>query len=666
VNGSPNPNEPPVDPCVTKNYIITEIANPNLNAGKYIEVYNPDCAGKEIQDPIELIRYPFGSDEHVVVTNLQGVQIPNDGFLILCKNKQGLDNIYGQGTCDVETDIFPSSSSNIGKDSYAIYDFYGRIRIDTYGSKRVNNDRNVQNISNGRAERKTDFPEPSSYWLPEIWNIIPGEGTGTISPSDLDPRVWSNDESIDIIITEIIDTDVTTGIPPRYVELYVPDLNLRGTKITSSYKLVMYPGSSIFPRFDTAFDLKGINIPSDGFIVVCNERANILLPGRCDFVHDKSNGPTDSNGHDQIAIILGDDNTFENVDVFGEIGTDGSGTDHDFEDARVVRKIGFVTPNQGVWDPNQWIIYRNSNNGITDADPSEWNNNSGDDINCEFIITEIADPVTSSYARFVEIYTPFCGGKRFPTNTFLVHWEPNDDMDEPSDPIDLSNIRIPVDGFFVVCATSLCEDIYDGDTCDYIPLQFNNAANNKGDEAVGIISGPLNNFEILDLYGVIGLDGFDTNQDFGDGRAVRKRNANTGPTSVWNPDQWIVIPGAGSNGSASVDDCDPGQWKDEVEPIFPDDLVLVISEIATPNDSNSNNFIELYSPNKSNFVIENVSCLLVLLLLEQHHTSLTHSLTHSQNLPPKCRKHNPISISFLFVGMQVPHPSVTCLLSRIK
>lgn len=605
VNGTPNPIEPPVDPCVTKNYIITEIANPNLNAGKYIEIYNPECAGKQIQDPIELIRYPFGSDDHVVVTNLQGVQIPDDGFLILCKNKQGTDNLFGQGTCDVEADIFPTSTSNVAKDSYAVYDLYGRIRVDLYGSKRVDNDRTVQNLSNGRAERKTEYPDPSSYWFPDIWNIIPGEGAGQISLSDLDPREWSNldpiQEPLDIIITEIIDADVTNGVPPRYVELYVPDLNLRGTKITSPYKLVVYPGSSTFPRFDTAFDLQGITIPYDGFIVVCNQNANLLLPGRCDFVHNVSNGPTDSDGNDQIAIILGDENAVENVDVFGDIGTDGFGTDHDFEDARVVRKIGHVTPNQGIWDPDQWIIYRNSNNDITDADPSEWNNNDGDDINCNFMITEIADPVTTPYGRFVEIYTPFCGGKRFPINTSLVHWEPNDDVDEPSDPIDLSKIRIPVDGFFVVCATSLCEDIYDGDTCDYIPSSYNNAANNKGNEAVGIISGPPNNFDILDLYGVIGREGFGTNQDFGDGRAVRKRNVDTGPTFIWNPDHWIVLPGADGNGSVGVDKCDPGEWKEEEEPIIPDeDLVLIISEIANPNDSTSNNFIELYSPNKSN------------------------------------------------------------------
>mmetsp|Transcript_7006 Transcript_7006/g.13211 ORF Transcript_7006/g.13211 Transcript_7006/m.13211 type:complete len:822 (-) Transcript_7006:796-3261(-) len=620
VNGTPNPIEPPVDPCVTKNYIITEIANPNPNAGKYIEIYNPECAGKVIQDPIEVIRYPYGSSNHVVVTNLQGLQIPSDGFLILCKNKQQTDNVYGQGTCNVEADIFPSSSSNTGKDSYAVYDFYGRIRIDLYGSKNADNNRNVQNISNGRAERKTEYLDPSSYWMPEIWNIIPGEGTGQISLSDLDPRTWTNfdpiQEPIDIIITEIIDTDDANGVPQRYVELYVTDLTLHGTKITSPYKLVIYPGSYTVPRFDTAFDLQGITIPSDGFIVVCNLRASTLLPGKCDFVHDVFYGPTNSDGNDQIAIILGGENYYDNMDVFGDIGTDGFGTDHDFEDARVVRKLGYITPNQGVWDPNQWIIYRNSNNGITDADPSQWNNNDGDDVDCEFIITEIADPVTTPYGRFVEIYTPFCGGKRFPINTFLVHWDPNDDVDAPSDPIDLSKMTIPLDGFFVICATSDedVNNIYVSGTCDYFPSSYNNAANNKGNEAVGIIVGlPTSSFDILDIYGVIGVDGFGTNQDFGDGRAVRKRNTddgdNGGPSSVWNPNHWIVVPGADGNGSATVDDCDPGEWKDEVEPITPivDDLVLLISEMATPYDNSANNFIELYSPNKRNAVIESVS-----------------------------------------------------------
>jgi hypothetical protein len=201
--------------------------------------------------------------------------------------------------------------------------------------------------------------------------------------------------------------------------------------------------------------------------------------------------------------------------------------------------------------------------------------------------------------------------------------------------VDLSKIRIPLDGFFVICATTECEDIYLGNTCDYTPSSFDNAANNQGNEAVAIISGSLTNFQILDLYGVIGTDGFGTGRDFEGGRVVRKYGIYASPTVIWNPSQWIIF------SPANTGQCDPGEWKEEVEPISPDGLVLIISEVATPSDSsvsNNNNFVELYSPNKKNFIIQNVSCVFMLCLFHAHPSArqkkhLTHSPISSEPLP---------------------------------
>ena len=41
---------------------------------------------------------------------------------------------------------------------------------------------------------------------------------------------------------------------------------------------------------------------------------------------------------------------------------------------------------------------------------------------------------------------------------------------------------------------------------------------------MAIISGPLQGFDILDRYGVIGSEGTGTESEFNDGRAVRKRS----------------------------------------------------------------------------------------------------------------------------------------------
>jgi len=116
-----------------------------------------------------------------------------------------------------------------------------------------------------------------------------------------------------------------------------------------------------------------------------------------------------------------------------------------------------------------------------------------------------------------------------------------------------------------------------------------------------IISGPLQGFDILDLYGVIGSEGAGTESVFKDGRAVRKRSCNTKPSASWDPDRCSVVPGKG-NGIANTLDCDPGEWVEDA-----DSIQLIISEVADPKDKEKNRFIELYSPNRKNQDVTDVS-----------------------------------------------------------
>jgi len=83
--------------------------------------------------------------------------------------------------------------------------------------------------------------------------------------------------------------------------------------------------------------------------------------------------------------------------------------------------------------------------------------------------------------------------------------------------------------------------------------------------------------------------------NFSDGRAVRELSAPQ-PSSTWKPKQWSIVPEQ-CNESATVYDMDPRVWTDSP-------LVLYIRELADPSDEKSNRFLELYSPNKRNYIIQ--------------------------------------------------------------
>merc|ERR1711884_568863 len=57
------------------------------------------------------------------------------------------------------------------------------------------------------------------------------------------------------------------------------------------------------------------------------------------------------------------------LDIFGKIGEDGQGSNHNFQDGRAVRKPTSTTP-KDEWDPNDWTITRTASN--IDADPDVW------------------------------------------------------------------------------------------------------------------------------------------------------------------------------------------------------------------------------------------------------------------------------------------------------
>merc|ERR1712176_916426 len=166
-----------------------------------------------------------------------------------------------------------------------------------------------------------------------------------------------------IIITEIIDP--VNKPTHRYIEIYTP--NCAGQVIIDDLWIVKYRRDKTNPSYLNPINLKGLEIPDDGFMVFCaTQEGNAFYNGSCDFV-TQDGSAADSDGRDNICIIRGAiDTDFEILDIFGKIGEDGQGSNHNFQDGRAVRKPTSTTPNDE-WNPNDWTITRTASN--TDADP---------------------------------------------------------------------------------------------------------------------------------------------------------------------------------------------------------------------------------------------------------------------------------------------------------
>ena len=155
-------------------------------------------------------------------------------------------------------------------------------------------------------------------------------------PEDLDmteercsksgPEVTENDS---ILISELADPDNNSGA--RFIELY----NAGSTAVVlDNWKLQRYTNASTTVGSET--DLGGIRIEAKSCLVIAANREVFLdVYGFEPDLQASGSSVANSNGDDNI-LLLGPEDTI--VDIFGRVGEDGSGTDHEFEDGRALRK----------------------------------------------------------------------------------------------------------------------------------------------------------------------------------------------------------------------------------------------------------------------------------------------------------------------------------------
>ena len=162
-----------------------------------------------------------------------------------------------------------------------------------------------------------------------------------------------------LFISELADPD--NNSKARFVELYnsaSEQLDLKG------WKLVRFTNDNI--EVSSSIDLSGFTIAAKStFVISPNtlefEQVYAFAPD----LAVGTNTPADSNGDDNLQLI---DPFGAVIDVFGIVGEDGSGTNHEFEDGRAVRNDEVVEGNP-VYTFSEWTIYNDTGAEETIQEP---------------------------------------------------------------------------------------------------------------------------------------------------------------------------------------------------------------------------------------------------------------------------------------------------------
>jgi hypothetical protein len=203
----------------------------------------------------------------------------------------------------------------------------------------------------------------------DLSGMVPGEGSGSVSGF-----VWGNyfypgrrsdinlaegplqcmpaDEDGGVFISELADPEnSTTELNVRFIELYNPSA---GTVDLSGWELRRYTNGNESYTASTVIKFDDQYIPANAtFVIAANTEAFEKVYGFAPDMEGGGSTAADSNGDDNI-VLTGPSG--EVKDIFGVPGEDGTGTGHDFQDGRAVKKTE-IEVGSTILIPEQWEVY---------------------------------------------------------------------------------------------------------------------------------------------------------------------------------------------------------------------------------------------------------------------------------------------------------------------
>lgn len=164
------------------------------------------------------------------------------------------------------------------------------------------------------------------------------------------PEIITEFTSTNIFFSELADPNNNTGA--RFVELYnsaAEPLDLNG------WTLRRYTNANT--TVSSTIDLSGYIIGAEStFVISPNATEFETVYGFAPDLGVSAGGPADSNGDDNLELV---DPFGTVIDVFGIIGEDGSGTNHEFEDGKAVRNSTISMAN-AAFTFSEWTVFNDT------------------------------------------------------------------------------------------------------------------------------------------------------------------------------------------------------------------------------------------------------------------------------------------------------------------
>lgn len=202
-------------------------------------------------------------------------------------------------------------------------------------------------FTNGEAEF-------SNQMFPEGHGSIIGVLSNTLEIRTIEDVAFNSSyEVCPVIVPKIMITEIAdpkNSVSSRFIELF----NAGETEINlSGWKLNKYLNGSLKVS-GNGIELNGITVPIGGFVII----ANLGFRDVFSIIPTIESNYITGNGDDVYELV---DNTGNRVDIFGVIGEDGNGTNWEYLDGQVKRKLEVSSPSK-IFTINEWDVSSDVNN----------------------------------------------------------------------------------------------------------------------------------------------------------------------------------------------------------------------------------------------------------------------------------------------------------------
>jgi hypothetical protein len=348
---------------------------------RYVELYNADDVGIRLSQYV-VQRYSNGGSNPTDIALPDVVLAPGDTFIVAFN---GYGDAEWQAQFGVSPDLFSGSINGNGNDTYTLAVLVGGapVPVDVFGEIGVDGAGTAWEYTDACASRVLDpaVPAPTDAWNAAEWVFTDTPSPGTPGAPSLPPVDTADtaDTADTGAAPDTADTADTGGAPPIdtapppppavlilsevadpvvYDARFVEITNVTGAPVsTAGFSLGRYSNGA---TSGTSFALVTVTLGVGESLVVAANSG--VFAAEFGFAPGQSSGNINGNGDDVYTL----ERDGAVVDVYGEIGVDGTATAWEYTDGGARRVPGVSAPNP-TFTLAEWDIFRTG--GAADFDP---------------------------------------------------------------------------------------------------------------------------------------------------------------------------------------------------------------------------------------------------------------------------------------------------------